>query len=343
LSTDDKKARLADYVLYRLPEARNIKVDSFERIHGGASRETYRLRIHYLLNSGEVEKPLILRLDPENALVETDFANEYHAYIAFQDTNVPVPRPLWLEEDLEWLGSPFFVMEEILECESQRDKMSQPPYLELREKIGENYTRILAQISKANPAEIGLLEKMEEPAPDECWRRELDYWEGMILQDEMEPQPIVRAAIRWLRANPPPPAQKIGVVHGDFRLGNFLYDKAGKIHGILDWEMCHLGDPIEDLTWGMNPLWTFAEQDKVGQMIARDRYISLWEAESGLKADPNAVQWWLLFSSVKGLSIWIDAARKYADGTNKEFILGHTGWIAPDMQNFIILNQMGKL
>jgi aminoglycoside phosphotransferase (APT) family kinase protein len=296
-----------------------------------------------VLKDTTVNNQLILRLKPENALLETDFANEFYAYAAFQNTNVPVPNPIWFEEDIKWMNSPFFVMEEIANCESDRDKIVQSPYLEVREIIGECYTRILAQISKTDPAEIGLLDKMEVPTPANCWKRELNYWERMIFQDELEPQPIVRAAIRWLRANPPPPAQKIGVVHGDFRIGNFLYDKAGNIHGILDWEMWHLGDPIEDLTWGMNPLWTFPEQDKVGQMIAIDKYIMLWEEESGFKADPGAVNWWLLFTSVKGLSIWIDAARKYANGTNKALILGHTGWIAPDMQNFIIMKQMGKL
>jgi len=286
---------------------------------------------------------VILRLDPESSLVETDHANEFHAYTAFYGTEVPVPEPLWLEEDVKWLGSPFFVMQEILGCETDRDKIAQSPYIEERDKIGETYARILGQISKINPAEIGLLEKLEAPAADECWRRELDYWEGMILKDELEPRPIVRAAIRWLRRNPPPPAQKVGVVHGDFRIGNFLYDTEGKIHGILDWEMCHLGDPIEDITWGMNPLWSFAEQDKVGRLIAHDKYLAIWEEESGLKADPEAVKWWLLFTSVKGLSIWIDAARKYANGSNTDLILGHTGWTATDVQSFIILNQMGKL
>jgi aminoglycoside phosphotransferase (APT) family kinase protein len=341
LTSDDIVLRLSDYARYRLPEAQDIKIRDFERIHGGASRETYRFKIHYVLNDTTVNNQLILRLKPENALLKTDFANEFRAYVAFQDTNVPVPESVWFEEDVKWLRNPFFVTENIAKCESERDKIVQSPYLEVREKIGECYTRILAQISKTDPIEIGLFDKKEAPVPDKCWKRELDYWEGMILQDELEPQPIVRAAIRWLRANPPPPAQKIGVVHGDYRIGNFLYDKAGTIQSVMDWELWHLGDPIEDFTWGMNPLWSFPEPEKVGRMIDINRYILLWEAESGLQANPKAVNWWLLFTSVKALSIWIAAGRKYTDGTNKEFILGHTGWIGPDLQNFVILKQMG--
>ncbi|MCP4751996.1 MAG: phosphotransferase family protein [Proteobacteria bacterium] len=336
----DLASKLEAYMKHRLPDAKNITVKDLERIHGGASRETYRLRMCYSDDNGSMGEPLILRLDPERSLVETEHANEYFAYRAFFGTDVPVPEPVWLEEDTQWLGNPFFVMRQILGCEADRDKLAEPPYLEVREAIGEQYARIIGRISRIDPAEIGLTEKMKAPKPDECWRQELDYWEGMIDQDEQEPQPVVRAAIRWLRGNPPPPASKIAVVHGDYRIGNFLYDEDGSIHSILDWEMCHLGDPMEDIAWGMNPLWSFNDQDKVGGMITRQRFVELWEEESGLKVEPEALYWWELFTGVKALSIWIDAGRKYFDKTNTDIILGHTGWIATDVQSFVIYNKM---
>jgi len=158
----------------------------------------------------------------------------------------------------------------------------------------------------------------------------------------MEPQPVVRAAIRRLRRQPPPPAQKICVVHGDYRLGNFLYNRNGDILAILDWEMCHLGDPMEDITYGMNTLWSANEPNLVGNMINRERYIDLWQAESGLSVDPEALKWWELFTNIKSISIWIDAARKFSDEKNNDIILGHTGWIATEVQSFIMQNLMGQ-
>jgi len=324
----------------RLPQAEQINIESMQRIHGGASRETYRFNLCYSTSEGRRDEPLILRLDPEQSLVETEHAMEFYAYQAFYQTDVPVPESMWLEEDPKWLGNPFFVMRQITGCESKPEPMAESPYLEVREKIGEQYSRILGRISRTDPASVGLLDTMEVPEPDKCWSRELDYWEGMIDKDELEPQPAARAAIRWLRNNPPPPAQKIVVVHGDYRIGNFLYDTDGKIHAILDWEMCHLGDPIEDITWGMNPLWTFTEQDKVGSMIQREKFISIWEEESGLQVDPQALRWWEIFTGVKGLSIWINASKKFVDKTNTDLILGHTGWIASDVQSLIIVNKL---
>ena len=120
--------------------------------------------------------------------------------------------------------------------------------------IGEQFFSILGRIA-AEPLEgLPILAAADRPDPADCWRRELDYWAAVIEADEQHPQPIVRAAIRRLRANPPPPAQRVSVVHGDYRAGNFLHDGAGKIVAILDWEMAHLGDPLEDLGWAMDPL-----------------------------------------------------------------------------------------
>ncbi len=108
---------------------------------------------------------------------------------------------------------------------------------------------------------------------------ELARWEKVIDEDEREPQPIARAAIRWLKRNPPPPAQKISVVHGDYRTGNFLYDANGDIRAILDWEMAHLGDPLEDLGWALDPLWAHGDPSRPAGTIARAEAIAIWEKD----------------------------------------------------------------
>ena len=105
------------------------------------------------------------------------------------------------------------------------------------------------------PLAVGLAEGMESPALDACWSKELDHWEAIIDLDALEPLPIIRAAIRWLRANPPPPAQRVAIVHGDYRSGTVMHDGAGGMRAMFDWEMAHLGDPLEDLGWALDPIW----------------------------------------------------------------------------------------
>ena len=343
VSESDLAGNLETYIKNRIPNAEALRVDQLQRIHGGASRKTYRFRLQYSVESKPLEKRLILRIDPDTSLVESDFSQEFKIYQAFFGSPVPVPEPLWLEEDVRWLGRPFFVMTEIQGCESDRTKIADSPYQAVKKQIGEYYSRILAEISKSDPTERGLSTFLDAPAPEECWRRELDYWEDKINQNELEPHPVVRAATRWLRKCPPPPAQKITVIHGDYRIGNILYSADGTIHGILDWEMCHLGDPLEDITYGMNPLWSALEPDKVGTMLPREKFIEIWEKESGLKVSPDALHWWEVFTSIKAIAIWIDAGRKFKDGRNKDIILGHTAWMATDVQSFILLNQLRNL
>ncbi len=174
-------------------------------------------------------------------------------------------------------------------------------------------------------------------------RHELARWEKVIDEDEGEPEPIVRAAIRWLKRNPPPPAQKIAVVHGDYRSGNFLYDLNGDIRAILDWEMAHLGDPMEDLGWALDPLWAHHDPSRPAGTIPRADAIALWEQASGLKADPAALFWWEIFASVKGQAIWISAAHEYATHRNDDPVNAFSGWYCLAYHNKVLAERLGAL
>jgi len=336
--------RIAAYAATRLPGARDVRVHSLARISGGASRETYRLHLAYVDAEGQaVERPLILRRDPPASLIETERKIEYAAYAAFHGSAVPVPEMLWLEDDPRHLDYPFFVAQELTGFESSPGALVDPSYDPVRQALGRRKWTILGEISKADPAALGLTEVMAAPAPDACWKRELDYWEGVLDEDEVTPQPIIRAAIRWLRANPPPPAQKISVVHGDYRTGNFLYDAAGEIHGVLDWEMAHLGDPLEDLGWGINRIWCWGRGDLRGALLPYAEAVAVWEQASGLKADPAALHWWELFNCVKGQGIWVSGAKAWLDGENRDPILAVSAWRMFNPQDRAALELMGRL
>jgi aminoglycoside phosphotransferase (APT) family kinase protein len=200
----------------------------------------------------------------------------------------------------------------------------------------------LGEIAGADPQALGLAEVMPHVAPEDCWRRELDYWDGVLDEDEAEPLPIIRAAIRWLRANPPPPPKRIGVVHGDYRTGNFLFDTEGGIHAVLDWEMAHLGDPLEDLGWSLNPTWSFG-RDLAGGLVPREQAIAIWERASGLKADPAALHWWELFNCVKAQAIWISSAAAWTSGGNREPIMVYPPWALQNAQDRATLKVMGRI
>jgi aminoglycoside phosphotransferase (APT) family kinase protein len=334
--------RLAAYVAGRMPKAKEIAVSGLERISGGASRETYRFRLSYRQDGEAHERRLILRRDPPASLIDTERRVEFEAYRAFHGSAVPVPKMLWLEEADGPLDHPFFIAEELTGFQAAPAMLFAGGYDAVLPTVAARKWTILGEIARADPIALGLDKVMPAPALDACWIRELDHWEAIFDSDEAEPQPIARAAIRWLRANPPPPAQKLSVVHGDYRTGNFLYDAAGEIHGVLDWEMAHLGDPLEDLAWGFNPIWQFG-RGLAGGLVPQDQAIAIWEAASGLVADPDALHWWTLFNCVKGQGIWVGSARAFIDGGNKEPIMVYPAWWLLNAQDRAILKVMGKL
>jgi len=334
--------RLAEYIAGRLPSASEVAVSALERISGGASRETYRFQLSYREAGQAYDRKLILRRDPPASLIDTERRVEFEAYRAFHGSAVPVPRMLWLEEADDALDHPFFIAEELTGFQASPQLLFAGGYEGVLPNVARRKWTILGEIARADPQAMGLTSVMEPPALDAAWRRELDHWEAIFDSDEAEPQPIARAAIRWLRANPPPPAQKLSVVHGDYRTGNFLYDEAGEIHGVLDWEMAHLGDPLEDLAWGFNPIWEFG-RGLAGGLVPKAQAIMFWEQASGLVADPVALHWWTLFNCVKGQGIWVGSARAFIDGGNREPIMVYPAWWLLNAQDRAILKVMGRL
>jgi aminoglycoside phosphotransferase (APT) family kinase protein len=334
----DLGARFAAYLQHRWPQASSVGVEALERIYGGASRETYRATVRTIEAGREREQRLILRRDPASSLIETDRTREYRAYEAFYGTRVPVPRPLFLETDPLWLDRPFFVMEEVLDAVSEARLLGEKPYVDHVEAIGEQKWRILGDIARSDPARLAAV--LDAPALENCWRRELDYGERVIDEDELAPQPIARAAIRWLRRDPPPPPQRLSVVHGDYRTGNFLFDSKGRIRAILDWEMCHLGDALEDLAWALDPLWSWPDRERPGKLIPRERALAIWQHASGIEIDARALGWWEIFASVKGLAIWISSGREYVEGRNRDLIMVLASWFPTDVHDRVLAERL---
>ena len=330
--------KLAAYLRVKLA-APDLTVADLARIPGGASRETYRFRARYVLDAKHIDRGLILRRDPPASLIETERTTEYRAYDAFHKLGLPVPEPIALELGGAALERPFFIMAEVENC-TTGGIMSPEPYGEHRQKVGEQFYTVMGRIAAADPNRIGLGDFEGATSVHDAAMHEVARWEKVIDEDEREPQPIVHAALRWLKRNPPPPAQKIAVVHGDYRTGNFLFDDDGCIRAILDWEMSHLGDPLEDLGWAIDPLWAGADPARPGGMIARAEAIRIWQAASGLTADPKALHWWEIFASLKGAAIWISAAREYADGRNIDPINAFSGWYCLSVHNKVLAERL---
>ena len=328
ITTDRIKIAAAEYLGEKWGTP--VKVCNVEKIFGGASRETYKLT----LEVGGETRGVILRRDPPSSLIDTERHLEYGAYDRIYPTDIPVPEPLFLENNTDLLEQPFSIMAAVENPMSDVALLSE----EQKKIVGEQKYNLLGRLAAKDPFALKFDEIMSVPDASSTAAVQLTYWQGVINHDEIHPQPIAQAAIRWLAANLPPPAQKISIVHGDYRTGNFLFNENAEITAILDWEMCHLGDPLEDLAWSLDPLWSGEDLQLAGKLISHGQAIQAWCEASGLSCNDEALKWWRIFASVKAVAIWISSSENFEKGEGKDSILAMAGWVMTDRQNRILLN-----
>jgi aminoglycoside phosphotransferase (APT) family kinase protein len=119
-----------------------------------------------------------------------------------------------------------------------------------RRRITAVFLDDLARVHLARLEEMALSDLLPHRSANvaECVESEIDRWERTLRGSEVPADPLIEFGICWLRANIPAGGGKPVLVHGDAGPGNFLFDD-GRITGIIDWELAHAGEPMEDLAW----------------------------------------------------------------------------------------------
>ena len=128
-----------------------------------------------------------------------------------------------------------------------------------------------------------------------------------------EPHPVLDLAERWLRERVPPTARRT-LVHGDFRVGNVLFDETG-VRSVLDWELSKLGDPVEDLGWLCTKAWRFgADAKPAGGLGSREELLRAYRDAGGGDVDPEHLRFWEAVGSYKVALVFIQQAWVYLTG-----------------------------
>jgi aminoglycoside phosphotransferase (APT) family kinase protein len=322
--------QVAAYLQHKMPDAREIEVSQLVRIPGGASRETWSCDATWREGKARAGRGLIIRRDPEASLLETERYVEFRVYQALQGTGVPVPEVFWLETDLQWLERPFFIMGR-LKGEASPQAVLQSPHAGA---IAQQKVEVLARIHSLDWQALGLDFLGAPHGPQGCAAREIEWWERIMRQDQLEPQPALELAIAWLRAHQPV-AQKVALVHADYRTGNLLVE-GDRIVGVLDWEMVHLGDPMEDVAWVCMRSWRWAGDARVGGLLPREEFYRAYEAAGGQPVDPDAVRFWEVLGNLKLAVIFVTGARSFVEGRSKDAIHAFTTFQNADIEAEIL-------
>ena len=327
--------RLRRFLAHRSGDE-DARVWNFARVMGGGSQECYRLSASWQDEGTAKERELILRRAPESGLVNAEADLEYRVYAGLEGCELPVPKVYFFEDDPAWLDRPFL----LIDCMPgiAGDKL-------IAQGIEERQVRILGQSFWEAFGKLARIDPSARPFPGlrnfgragGFANRELDYWEAILDEGEEVIEPIPRAAIRWLRRNLPAEPARAALSHGDFRIVNLLFQPDCSVGAILDWEMCHISDPLEDIAWAINPMWTAESTLPLAEGLA------IWEANSGLSVDHDALEWWRLFVAVKCCAIWTTAEASIQNGTNREAGLALTGLRAPSIHRQEIIQRLARL
>jgi aminoglycoside phosphotransferase (APT) family kinase protein len=144
------------------------------------------------------------------------------------------------------------------------------------------------------------------------------------VMDELgEPHPVFEIAFRWLEQNRPSQDRRT-LVHGDLRLGNIMVDSSG-LTAVLDWELAHMGDPMEDLGWLCVRAWRFGGANPVAGIGSYEELLDAYESVSGIRPQLNAVRWWEVLGTLKWGIICIRQAATHLQGIARSHELAAIG------------------
>ncbi|NEW93782.1 phosphotransferase family protein [Rhodopseudomonas sp. BR0M22] len=259
------------------------------QLSGGASQETWS----FVIERPDGDIAAILRRSPPGygsvsgraAGLDVEAELMRLAY----EAGVPSPQVLHVLTEADALGAGF-VMRRVDGETIPRKILRDDEFADARPKLARQIGTILAGLHGIDSAALPPLRTISSTE------------EIGLLRDDYRsmgwPRPVFELALRWLSQNDPGVSKAVTLVHGDFRHGNLIIGADG-VRAVLDWELAHRGDPMEDLGWICVNSWRFGEIDKpVGGLGSREDMFAGYEAAGGT-VDPDRVKFWEVMGTLR--------------------------------------------
>lgn len=277
-------------------------VDGVRRLSGGASRETWRF-------DADGEEFVLQRVRPQRPGglgAEAEVVRRAHAH------GVPVAELIVDGSTSNELDRPFMILRAIGGETIARKILRDDRYAAARSALTSQLGRAAAVIHAVPVDGIDGLVGDDQLS-----------WYRQVLHDSGEIHPVFEIAFRWLEANRPERATT-SLVHGDFRLGNVMVNEEG-LAAVLDWELAHLGDPMEDLGWLCVRAWRFGGSGPVAGLGDYEELFDAYEAVAGVRPDFDVVRWWEILGTLKWGIMCIIQAQTHLSGAARSHELAAIG------------------
>ncbi|ETB17983.1 phosphotransferase family protein [Mycobacterium intracellulare] len=306
-------------------------VTALRRLTGGASRETWE----FTSTSHGKPRQMILRRDPAPVPDSARMALEAAVCAAAREAGVPVPQiydAVGGDSDgatTNGLGSAYIIMEKLDGETLPRRLLRDERFRAVRATLPYQLGRLLAQLHQVPTGQIiGL--------PD------ADPLDDLFVQytETGPPVPVLELAFHWLKTHRHP-AGRQSLVHGDFRNGNLIVTERG-VAGVLDWELVHRGDPMEDLGWLCTKTWRFGSPEPVGGFGSREDLFRGYYDECGDRPDPAAVSWWEIYGTLRWAVMCRIQAQRHLSGQEFSVELLAIGRRLAECEHDLFLDLIGS-
>lgn len=296
------------------------KVEQLRRMSGGASKETWAFDLEM---SSHGLLPLVLRVERGSPLpASIGLKEEFALMKEVHEAGILVPRPYWYGKDNS--GRPFYVIERIEGETLVRRLHRDVQYEKARHVIAAQLGKILAKIHCIASAGTRFHFLPCRQVSGSSALGQILFYEDLLHRHSPDPHPALELAIRWLKRNSPP-SENLALVHGDYRLGNVIFSEEG-VRSILDWELAHLGDPLEDIGYISVQAWRFGNDSKpIGGIGERADFYDAYEKAGGFPLNKDIVQYWEVFGNLAWGIITILQMCPFLNGQSRSIELASLG------------------
>jgi aminoglycoside phosphotransferase (APT) family kinase protein len=278
----DGAVALPDDVLTWIAEVAGGPVTSTDRVPGGASREAWFIDVQRPDGS---TWPLFLRYSRVKGAEDSAFRplrEEAEIFMALQDTDVTVPRTFGVHPVHEAMlaervpGGTWFY------------RITDPAE---QVATAQDFIRNLAALHRLDPRQLDLPSLGPVMSVRQHVLEDLGNMRRRATAPDGAIEPLLRLSIDWLERNVPDYDGPTVLVQGDTGPGNFMYEN-GKVTAVVDWELAHLGDPMDDIAW----LSLRTVQDTFTHFPDRLRE---YEQLSGIEIDDQRVWYYRLHAETR--------------------------------------------
>lgn len=272
-----------------------VSITTPHRVFGGNARQAWTFTATWQAQGSEHHEAMIVLVRSAASQVSTEAEREFVVLDWLSGSGVRAPK-IWAHDpDGRYLSESAVVLERLPGSASPVD------FLHAELEIGRARTLDLAR---------ALAELHAVPSPPlPTDPRPLQRLRSEFEEVRSEPYPGISWVFDWLEDHQPD-SPAISLVHGDFRVGNVLFEKE-KIVGILDWELAHVGDPLEDIAWAYRALWS------PRKFLSLDDFVAAYQEAGGVTVEAEALRWHRVHAELRFAVISLRGSRAFLTGASQ--------------------------